>query len=110
MYHYLTWKKSGLQQIWVHHIGNVSSVRKAVENISDDVVCILPAVHALSGCDTSSKVGMKVQACKAVQKSEHRSLITFGIAPLDEDMFPAAERFLLDCMSRTATHSVDWFD
>ena len=90
MYHYLTWKRLGLQQICVHHIGNVSPVHEAVENLSDVVVCILPAVHALSGCDTSSKVGTKVQAFKAAQKSEHRSFITFGIAPLDEDMFLAA--------------------
>ena len=77
MYHYLTWKILGLQQIWVHHIVNLSPVHEAMENLSDDVVCILPAVYALSGCDASSKVETKVQAFKAAQKSEHRSLITF---------------------------------
>ena len=110
MYHFVSWVQTGLREIWVHHTGDTSPLHEAVTNLPEEVVRMLPAAHALSGCDTTSKVGTKLQAFRAAQKPEHHPLIEFGIAPLTEDMSIAAERFLLDCMSRTATRSVNTFD
>ena len=67
----------------------------------------MPAIHSLTACDTTSKIGTKLQSFKAAQKHEHHILAEFGARPRDEDMFNAVEHFLLDCMTRTANHSVD---
>lgn len=110
MYHHLTWSRYGLREIWMHHAGNVTPLHESVANLPEEVIRILPAIHALTGCDTTSKIGTKLQAFKAAQNPEYRLLAEFGIRPLDEDMFNAVEHFLLDCMTRTANRSVNTFD
>ena len=110
MYHYLTWSSYGLQEIWMHHGGSVTPLHESVSNLFEEVTRILPAIHALSGCDTTCKIGTKLQAFKAAKKPEHHSQKDFGIRPLDEDIFNAAEHFLLDCLSRTANRTVNTID
>ena len=102
MYHHLTWRRYGLSEIWMHTSGDVAALHESVESMADEVIQILPAIHALSGCDTTSKIGIKLQAYRAAQKDEYRVLVGFGISDLDEDMSKVAEHFLLDCMSRSA--------
>ena len=65
----------------------------------DDVLVLhLPAIHALSGCDTTSKVGPKL-AC--INKSIDLSCISgFGRNPLDHEMMENAEKFLLQCLKK----------
>ena len=110
MYHQLTWRRYGLSEIWMHNSGNVSALHESLESIPDELIRVLPAIHALSGCDTTSKVGTKLQAYRAAQKDEYRALEKFGVIELDDEMNRVAEHFLLDCMSRTAQRSVDTFD
>ena len=43
-------------------------------------------IHALSGCDTTSKVGSKLQAFNAAYKAEHPVLVDFGVKTLDDDI------------------------
>ena len=81
MYHYLTWSSYGLQEIWMHHGGSVTPLHESVSNLSEEVTRILPAIHALSGCDPTCKIGTKLQAFKAAKKTEHHSLKDFGIRP-----------------------------
>ena len=56
-----------------------------VHSIENSLVFNLPAVHALRGCDTTSKVGSKltVHACKSVDLS---NISGFGKDPLDQEM------------------------
>ena len=110
MYHHLTWSRYGLREIWMHHAGNVTPLHESVANLPDEVTRILPAIHSLTGCDTTSKIGTKLQAFKAAQKPEHHILAEFGVRPLDEEMFNVVEHFLLDCMTRTANRSFNTFD
>ena len=110
MYHHLNWRACGLKEIWMHHIGIAAPLHESVENLPDEVVRILPAIHALTGCDTTSKIGSKLQAFNAAQKSEHFHLEEFGKKQLDDEMFLSAEKFLLDCMSRNAKQTADSFD
>ena len=67
-------------------------------------------MHSLSGCDTTSKVGTKLQAFKAANKPEHEKLANFGTKKLDDDMLMSAEQFLLDSMSRKADRTFETFD
>ena len=68
---------------------------------------ILPAVHALTGCDTTSKVWTKVSALKAARKYGHELLCSFGKDNISEEMVVNAELFLLKCISSS---SVDTFN
>ena len=110
MYHHLSWRTYGLREIWMHHTGNATPLHESTTNLPDEVVRVLPAIHALTGCDTTSKVGTKRQAFNAAHKSEHFHLEDFGIKPLDDEMFLSAEKFLLDNMSRNANRAADSFD
>ena len=71
MYHFLIWQKYSLQEIWMHHNGLATPLQEAVTSLPIEVVSILPAMHSLSGCDTTSNVGTKLQAFKAANKPEH---------------------------------------
>ena len=70
-----------------------------VRLMKSDVVDVLPAVHALSGCDTTSKVGTKTSALQATEETGHEQLESFGKLPLSDDMISASEKFLVDCLS-----------
>ena len=110
MYHHLNWQLYGLQELWMHHNSSASPLHESVGCLPTEVVRILPAIHALTGCDTTAKVGTKLQAFNAAKKQEHFKLAEFGLRSLDEEMIQSAETFLLDCMSRTATRSAETFD
>ena len=93
MYYFHDWRANGLSEIWFHHLGNITPVHQAVDNLPDTVVEILSAIHALSGCDTTSKIGTKLQAFKAAHKPEYVDLKHFGVAQLDDNMYVTAEHF-----------------
>ena len=90
-------------------LGGQGATRRAIpvhdlaERIELRVRDILPAVHALTGCDTTSKVGTKKAALKAVECTGSELLSGFGKEPLSDDMIAAAERFLVGCLSDTST-------
>ena len=74
-------------------------MHESVESLPIEVVRVLPAIHALTGCDTTPKVGSKLQAFHVAHKSEHFILAEFGNGVLNDSMILSAERFLLDCLS-----------
>ena len=53
---------------------------------------ILPAVHTLSGCDTTSKIGTKLSALHAAEKTGYDQLNVFGKIPLSEEVISTAEQ------------------
>ena len=66
-----------------------------VEKMSDDIIEILSTVHALTGCDTTSKIGTKEAALKTANVCGYEHLCFFGKHELMNDMFYNAEQFLL---------------
>ena len=62
------------------------------------VVDVFPAVHSLSGCDTTSKVSTKKSALK-VASLRSDLLEGFRQDPLTENMISSAEKFLVGCIS-----------
>ena len=112
MYHFSRWTHFDLTEIWV--LGGQGATRRAIpvhdlaERIELRVRDILPAVHVLTGCDTTSKVGTKKAALKAAECTGSELLSGFGKEPLSDDMITAAERFLVGCLSDTST--VESFD
>ena len=70
----LSWRDLGLRELWL--ICN-SGMRRVILPLHDicsalgnNLIKCLPAVHALTGCDTTSKIATKSAALNAVQKLE----------------------------------------
>ena len=110
MYNFSNWPVHGLKEIWFHHLNKISPIHDYVQNLPINVVQLLPTIHALTGCDTTSKVSSKLQAFKAAQKPEYASLIKFGISKLAECMYGTAERFPLECIMRGESWVLNTFD
>ena len=112
MYHFRHWSMYELEELWViNGQGNSSRavpVHNLVRLMKSGVVDVLPAVHALSGCDTTSKVGTKKSALQTAEETGHEQLHSFGKLPLLNGMVSAAEKFLVDCVS--TSDKVDTFD
>ena len=69
LYHYHTMKEAGLSELWMR-AGSAKTVRYIPLHIlherqGQDVCNVLPALHSLTGCDATSKVGTKKAALKA---------------------------------------------
>ena len=61
-------------------------IHAAADVLKSDVVDILPAVHALTGCDRTSKVGSKCVALQAAEKYGYDLLHLFGKTELGDVM------------------------
>ena len=105
-YHFEQLKYFGLEKLWFI-MGKSSNriilpIREAADVLKSDVVDILPAVHALTGCDTTSKVGSKCAAVQAAETYGYDLLHLFGKSELDDVMIQNAEKFLLRCISQNS--------
>ena len=106
LYHYQQWVHEDLQEIWMLYGQGVSSralsIPKIAETLESDVISVLPAVHALSGCDSTSKFGSKKTALKVVEGGLAESLLEFGRQLLSENQVSNAENFLVKCYNQKA--------
>ena len=66
-----------------------------VDYMDDDVVDILPPVHALTGCDITSKVGTKPAALKTENECGYELLSFFGNTELTDEIISNAEKSVL---------------
>ena len=89
---------AALNEMWVFYGQGLSTRALSIPKISDtlerDVISVLPAVHALSGCDSTSKIGGKTTGLKVVESGLAESLYEFGKQPLSELQISNAEHFL----------------
>ena len=58
------------------------------------LVSVLPALHALTGCDTTSKIPTKYAAFKVEEQGGSELIKDFGKLQLTSDMEHKAEKFL----------------
>ena len=79
----------------------MSPVHKAITSLDPSLTYILPAVHAFTGCDTTSTISTKSSAFR-VAKEEHckQYLKDFLMKELDHDLCLKVEHFLMKCLSR----------
>lgn len=107
-YHF---KNLGLQELWV--VSGRSDSRSAipihnlVSSMDPDFVQVLPAIHSLTGCDTTSKFSTKTKAVKMGLKKGFDLLNSFGRETINDNIIADAEAFLLSCIT---THDVNSFD
>ena len=60
---------------------------KISDNLESNVVSVLPVVHALNGCDSTSKIGGTKTTLKVAEGGPAESLSEFGKQPLSELVF-----------------------
>lgn len=102
LYHYQEkWMNLGLKELWVAFgMGKTSRYIPLHSLITENkvphaVLTTLPAIHSLTGCDTTSKIGTKLAALRAAESCAEDLLFDFGKQPLNEDMEKRAEEFLV---------------
>ena len=80
LYHLtVNWRDFGLQELWLIRNSGMRRVILPLHDIcsalGNDLIECLPAIHALTGCDTTSKIATKSAALNAVQKPGSFSLV-----------------------------------
>ena len=69
---------------------------------------MLPALHALTGCETTSKICSKTAPLKIADTDVIENLVTFGKTDINFDMIITAEKFLVKCIdSKTNSENFD---
>ena len=103
-------KYFALEELWFVSGRSGSRICFPIHDLANDLdpelTEVLPAIHALTGCDTASKVGTKSRAVKEGPES-YPLLYSFGRDELSEEMISNAEKFLIKCITK---HNVDTFD
>ena len=86
-------------KLGIHRTCKTVPLHLLCQHLDTVLVESLPAVHALSGCDTTSKVGPKL-AC--LHKPLNLELLRdFGVDPLTDDMISRSEMFLLQSLAKS---------
>ena len=80
LYHFsVSWRELGLQELWLIQNSGMRRVILPIHDIcsalGNDLTKCLPVVHALTGCDTTSKIATKYAALNTVQKLGNSSLV-----------------------------------
>ena len=104
LYHFSTnWRYRGLTELWlIRNTGvkrSILPLHDICTALDDDLVKCLPALHALTGCDSTSKVSTKLSALNIIREQENRSMILGFDGPhLTDDAIEMAESFLVQCL------------
>ena len=89
-----------MKELWQQHNELVSPIHMAADTLGLDHIRILPAVHTLTGCDTTSKISTKNKAFKTSKLEKfQKSLATFGEITLTEELVATSEEFLVECLA-----------
>ena len=80
---------------------HVTPVHIIVSNMDNSTVDLLPAVHALTGCDKTIKIGTKSTAFQAVMKCGYELLYSFGKSEISDQMILSAKRFSVKYFSKS---------
>ena len=87
-------KVAGKKQWEAFHLSDI------VTHFGSSVISQLPAGHALTGCDTVAKIGTKSAMLKLLVQGNDEQLVNFGRERLDNDLLAAAEKFLVQVISK----------
>ena len=101
VYQFCQWMYSDLRELWVVSGSSKSKRVLPVHDVVNEMdmdLDVLPAVHALTGCDTTSKVGTKTSSYRAATKYGFELLHSFGKSDITEPILLSAEEFLVRCL------------
>lgn len=102
-YYHSVFKSSGLKKLWTlsgkGHTTRYIPVHDICEVVEKQIIEILPAIHSLSGCDTTSKVGTKHAALMRAKDYAYL-LKDFGREELSDTILENAEEYLTRVLSK----------
>ena len=102
-----TWHERSLQELWQLYNELVSPVQSAASVLGIENVKILPAIHALSGCDTTSNIGTKNKAFKMSKLNRFQvGLAKFGEDIVTEEIIELVEEFLIKALATNEVKAV----
>ena len=105
------WNASGLLELWVlcgqDSTNRAVPIHDLVVEMSSILISVLPAVHALTGCDTTSKVPTKNAAIKATEQGGSELIKDFGKLQLTSDVEHEAEKFLASAIDGSKFDTMD---
>ena len=111
IHHYNKFIYFDLEDLWFisgkSESRTVLAIHDLVNEINTNFIDILPAIRALTGCDTTSKVGKKKKAIKKGNKNTYNLLCYFGKNEISESMIADAEKFLVQCITSDDTDNFD---
>ena len=106
LYHMHVFLHNGLQELWVK--GGKGDTTRYIpthtlyEKLGSELCSVLPALHSLTGCDITSKIGTKKAGHDANPVS---FLCSFGKHPiLNETEISMAEQFLSNVLKKNGNH------
>lgn len=105
LYHIPIFLPHGLEQLWVQAgAGDTSRyvpLHILFQRLGGQLCSVLPALHSLTGCDITSRVGTKKAALKA---EPERFLKQFGMSPtLSQSTIDNAEQYLVKVLKKGST-------
>ena len=74
-------------------------VHTIFEELDTEVADILPAMHAIGGCENTKNIGLKAPERQAAVEEGQKLLYYFGRDDLLENMIPMAEYFFTKFIS-----------
>ena len=105
LFHIPTFIQHGMKELWTC-AGKGQTARHLplhtlYERMGSDLVSVLPALHSLTGCDVTSKIGTKKSALKA---NPQLLLKNFGTSSSRAE-FKLAEQFLIKVLKNSSAAS-----
>jgi len=106
VHHFNRWIYLGLNEIWMiggqGHTKRYIAIYDIVEPIPQELSDVLPAVHSLTGCDTTSKISTKYTAINTVSREYYHLLTEFGKSEMNDRMNHNAEEYLVHYLNKSA--------
>jgi hypothetical protein len=99
LYHFVfNWKHLGLDELWlICNSGlkrSILPLQKICLTLEEGLIQCLPALHALTGCDTTSKIATKLAALNAIRIPRNLPLLAnFNCPQLTDNAIQLAEIF-----------------
>ena len=112
--HFNRWIYSGLNETRMlcgqGYAKRYVAVHDIVMSIPQELSDVLPAVHSLTGCNTTSKISSKNNAIKTVTKDYYHPLTEFGKSDMDDRLNNNTEEYLVHCFSKCASNDESFND
>ena len=93
-----TWRFTGIADVIRQGVSSrVLPIHQIADTLESDVISVLPTIHALTGGDSTSKIGCKKTTLKVIENGVAENLLQFGKQPLSEAVVPNVEYFFVKC-------------
>ena len=99
MYHFVVnWSHLGLDELWlIPNSGlkhSILPLKKICQTLGENLIKCLPALHALTGCNTTSNIATKLAALTAIRNPKNLPLLAnFNSPQLTDHEIKLAETF-----------------